>query len=98
MRVLWDLRLVWSDSYMAREDKLRLYKAAVVSSCVYGCGSWMITPEVVAHLCYMNGRCLAQVYGMTVEDFTRKPPWCLVGSIRLRRNDSVAETTGRGKH
>ena len=46
MRVFWDLRRVRSDSYMAREDKLRLYKAAVVSSCVYGCESWMITPEV----------------------------------------------------
>ena len=37
------------------------------------------------HLRYMNGKCLAQIYEMEVQDCIAKPPWDLVGSVRLRR-------------
>ena len=59
---------LWKNRYISTDTKLKVYKAVVLPSLLYGSESWAILDSQLKKLEVFHMKCLRQIMGITVRD------------------------------
>ena len=81
------LRHIFASTYLSRQLKLRLYKAAVCSIFTYGCETWDLSEQTMKKINGANSRMLSHITGRSarIEASSKTTSMNLVRQIRIRR-------------
>ena len=91
------LNKIWSNNCISISTKLRLYRALVLSTLLYGCESWTITADTSKRIQAFENKCYRRILGISwkdhkTTDFVHNtvkaragPQESLVGLVRRRK-------------
>ena len=75
---------IWQSEDVDLEQKLRLYKAGVLSILAYGHTNWTFTRKIEGSLLGWNSRCMALITGREISVECRDPTLDLVSTLQAR--------------
>ena len=67
-RAFGRLKRVWNDRHISQELKIRLLKAIVIPTTLYGAETWIIRKREEQKLTAFENRCLRRICGITWQD------------------------------
>ena len=79
------LARMWTSKTLSRSLKIRIYKAAVISTLVHGYEGWQLTPRVVGLLDSWNARRMAHITGREIRSEHSVPTFHLSMWLRALR-------------